>query len=38
MAADVISLFFNVHATREDKSDDSKDSVCEELQKVPCHF
>ena len=31
-------IVLNVHAPREDKSDDSKDSFYEELEKVSDHF
>ena len=31
-------IFLNVHAPSEEKSDDSKDSLCEELEQVLNHF
>jgi len=30
--------FLSVHAPNEEKSDDSNDSFCEELEEVFCHF
>jgi len=38
MVAGVISLFLNVHAPSEEKCDDPKDSLPEELEQVFDHF
>ena len=31
-------IVLNVHASSEEESDDSKDSLCEELEQVLVHF